>query len=124
MRIICITYEEQTAQSANFLAEILQENRYQTVLLYRKYFPIADTMIRYLFQLSYEYDNALVIIASDRSILWISKELRIQRNMGDCTNVYPAFVPAIAIPSWWIDKEAKYLIIDRKCINKVDLLLN
>ncbi|MEM8675125.1 MAG: hypothetical protein AAGF83_14810 [Cyanobacteria bacterium P01_G01_bin.67] len=124
MRSIYVAYEAQTVQYANFLSEILQEYGYHTLLLPRKAFPIADAMTLYFYHLNSQYNTTFVIIASDRSISWISKELIIQRNMGNCLNVYPAFIPTISIPDWWINEEAHYLLINPECRDKIEFLLS
>jgi hypothetical protein len=65
-------------------------------------------MFAFLEMLSLKFDKTFIIISGKpESILstWISRELSIQRPIGNFTNVYPAFLTSDDIQPWWIADE-------------------
>ncbi|MEL6788137.1 MAG: hypothetical protein AAFO76_12165, partial [Cyanobacteria bacterium J06607_15] len=52
----------------------------------------------------------LMLIASDtKGYDWISRELKMQRSMGNFHNIYPVFATKADVPKYWKDGEQKFL---------------
>jgi hypothetical protein len=116
MAKICIIYEPQEVDEAEyFIGELCQDND-EVKLICKDRLPIADSMFSFLFLLSSEFDKSFVIISGRKeSILsvWISSEMMIQQSMDNFTNLHPVFFTLDDIQPWWIGNE-KVIILSRQ----------
>jgi hypothetical protein len=108
MENICIVHEPEVTDMVEIFVEKLRRNGDEVMVRCGNRFPIGDNMFVFLEALSWKFDKTFVIISGKPdSILstWISRELKIQRPIGNFTNVYPAFLTSDDIQLWWVGDE-------------------
>jgi hypothetical protein len=110
MRKICIAHEEASIDHARGLANHVKEYQVEIDFISKICFPVADTMNSLLWSLA-QYSSAFIIISGTRGAS-ISRELKIQQNMGNYKNVYPVFLSNTDIPVWWSEREDNFLGIE------------
>ena len=133
MKKICIAHESKTTDKARLLAEYLTKrdrrrrafSEREIIFLCKDPFPIADAMLPFLANLSSKFDAAFVVIdRSNQSSIWLSKELKVQHNIGNCTNVYPALLTERNISDWWLEQDSHFVNIDSASHHSIDAFLN
>ena len=106
------------------LQNYLYSKPYTVRLHIREYFPIGDAMLPFLWGLSRQFDLGLILISqSDRSRLWIFKELKTQHRLGNCLNVYPVFQTQANVPQWWNDEAREFFVINNSLVRDLTKII-
>jgi hypothetical protein len=85
---------------------------------------MGDAIVHFFSYLEEQCDIGFVVISeSGTSMIWAGQELLTQKSMGNCQQIYPAFLSETIVPDWWREAGHSYLTIDEDICPQVHSLL-